>query len=303
MSRTLSVHIALTITGLIYGANYVIAKTVMPDYIQPFGLIVLRVFLATILFWVFHAIFIQEKIENRKDYRRFFFLSFFGVVINMLAFFEGLSLTSPINASIIMTLVPIIVLITSYFVLKETVTRTKLVGVTIGAIGAVLLLTYKGASWEDSGFIGDLLIVVNAIFYGTYLVIVKPMMMKYHPVTVVKWVFTFGFFLVLPFGFNELMIVKWKAIPIEIWGSISYIIVGTTFSTYLLNAWAIKNASPTIAGSYTYLQPVFASIIAVIFTGEQLPLYKIGFSMLIFVGVYLVSKKPTVKLKMDESTH
>ncbi len=301
MSKSWGVHIALTITGLIYGANYVIAKTVMPDYILPFGLIVFRVFAATILFWIFHGLFVKEKIDHPKDYRRFFFYSFFGVVINMLAFFKGLSMTSPINASIIMTMVPIIVLIVSYLVLKEKVTKLKIIGVTIGALGAILLLTYKGASWENDGFIGDVLILVNAVFYGTYLVIVKPMMVKYHPVTVVKWVFTFGFFLVLPFGYHELTLVKWGQIPNEIWLSIIYIIAGTTFSTYLLNAWAIKNASPTIAGSYTYLQPVFASVVAVLFTGENLPAYKIGFSLLIFVGVYLVSKRQSKKNYLNKT--
>lgn len=301
MSRMFSVHLALTIAGIVYGANYVIAKTIMPDYIPPFGLIVVRVFFATILFWGFHALVVKEKVVRIKDYGKFFFVSIFGVGVNMLAFFKGLNYTSPVNASIIMTLVPIIVLVASYFILKEPITKRKLIGISLGAFGTLLLLTFKGVALTNTRFIGDLLILVNGIFYGIYLVIVKPLMMKYHPVTVIKWIFTFGFILVLPFGSYEAFQINWSEMPVNIWLSVIYVIAGTTFSTYLLNAWALKHVSPSVAGAYIYLQPVFATFVAVVFAGENLPIYKIGFSILIFAGVYLVSTNPKIKIKSERS--
>lgn len=291
MSRQIRVHLALATAGLIYGANYVIAKAVMPDHIRPFGLIVIRVFVAGLLFWIFHALFIKEKIVHTRDYRKFFIVAIFGAGLNMLAFFQGLTYTNAINASIIMTLVPIIVLITSYFVLRERVTKLKLGGIILGGLGAVLLITSRGVSTESTRFIGDLLIIVNSTLYGIYLVIVKPLMHKYHPITVVKWVFAFGFFLVLPFGFSDLTRVHWANMPLDVWTGVIYVVAGTTFGTYLLNAWALKYTSPSVAGAYVYLQPVFATFIAIVFTGESLDWQQLLFSILIFAGVYLVSKK------------
>ena len=291
MSRQIRVHLALATAGLIYGANYVIAKAVMPDHIRPFGLIVIRVFVAGLLFWIFHALFIKEKIVHTRDYRKFFIVAIFGAGLNMLAFFQGLTYTNAINASIIMTLVPIIVLMTSYFVLRERVTKLKLGGIILGGLGAVLLITSRGVSTESTRFIGDLLIIVNSTLYGIYLVIVKPLMQKYHPITVVKWVFAFGFFLVLPFGFSDLTRIHWANMPLDVWTGVIYVVAGTTFGTYLLNAWALKYTSPSVAGAYVYLQPVFATFIAIVFTGESLDWQQLLFSILIFAGVYLVSKK------------
>jgi drug/metabolite transporter (DMT)-like permease len=280
MSKNLKVHVALLIAGLIYGGNYVIAKSIMPDYVTAFGIIVIRVFFAGIFFWIFHTIFIKEKVSHPRDYRKFLFVAIFGVGVNMLAFFKGLEYTSPVNASIIMTLVPVIVLIGSYFIMKEKVTRLKLAGITLGGIGAFLLITKGEVSLENNTFIGDLLIIVNATFYGLYLVLIRPLMQRYQALTVIKWVFFFGFFMVLPFGFNELLVVDWTAIPTNIWLSIFYV-------------------NSSVAGAYIYLQPVFATFIAYFFADEILTWDKFLYAMIIFIGVYLVSKK-TIPSVTDE---
>ena len=161
----------------------------------------------------------------------------------------------------------------------------------MGGLGAVFLVTSRGVSTENTRFIGDLLIVANSTLYGIYLVIVKPLMHKYHPVTVVKWIFTFGFFLVLPFGFSDFFRIQWSGMPWHVWTGLIYVVVGTTFCTYLLNAWALKYTRPSVAGAYVYLQPVFATFIAIMFTNETLDWHQLLFSLLIFAGVYLVSKK------------
>ena len=291
MSKEIRVHLALVTAGLIYGGNYVIAKAIMPDHFRPFGLILIRVFAAGLLFWIFQGLFVREKIVHTRDYRKFFVIAIFGAGANMLAFFQGLNYTSAINASIIMTLIPVIVLVSSYFILREKITRLKVGGIVLGGLGAVFLITSRGMSVENTRFVGDLLIVVNSTLFGIYLVIVKPLMNKYHPITVVKWIFTFGLFLVLPFGFSDLFHIQWVGMPWNIWAGLIYVVVGTTFCTYLLNAWALKYTRPSVAGAYVYLQPVFATFLAIMFTNEALDWHQLLFSLLIFAGVYLVSKK------------
>ncbi len=291
MSQKIKVHGVLLLVALIYGATYVIAKAAMPEYILPFGFILVRVFSATVLFWIIHALFIKEKIRHLRDYRRLFVCSIFGISANMLAFFKGLSLTNPINASLIMTLVPVVVLVASYFLLKEKITKVKLTGVFIGAVGAILLIVQDGMSFGNNQFLGDVFIFLNATLYGTYLVLVRPLMKEYQTMTVVKWVFTFGLIVVLPFGFTEFQQVQWQSLPTEIWWSIGYVVIGTTFLTYFLNAWALNHVSPSVVGAYVYLQPVFATFIAVTFVGETLDWQKGAYSLLIFLGVYLVGKK------------
>jgi len=173
MQNKTKAYIAAFLVALIYGLNYTIAKDVMPTYIKPFGFIVLRVLGATILFWILSFFVVKQKIE-RTDFIRLFFAALFGVCLNMLAFFKGLSMTSPINASVIMVTSPIIVLVLSAFILKERITLIKVLGVLIGLIGAVILIIYgQSIIPGDKPFYGNMLILLNATSYGLYLIIVK----------------------------------------------------------------------------------------------------------------------------------
>lgn len=290
----LKVHLVLAFVSLLFGANYTIAKVVMPEHISALGMIAFRVPMAALLFWLFHMFTGESKFPASKDLLRFFASALFGVVINQVFFFKGISLTSPMLGSVIMTSTPIIVLVVSYFILKEKITWLKIVGIALGASGAILLITANGIDFTDSGFIGNIFILVNATSYSIYLVIVKPLMLKYNALTVIKWVFLFGSFLVLPIGFNDLMEVNWSNFDTGIWLSIAYIIIGSTFLAYLLNLWSLKTVSPALVGYYIYLQPLFATIIAIIFRGDELSSTSIIFSVMIFGGVFLVSykKKP-----------
>ncbi len=288
MKQSYRVHAALLTVALIYGANYSIAKTVTPEFILPFGVIVLRVVGATILFWFIAP---KERIENKKDLAYLALCSLFGVAINQLCFFKGLSLTVPVNASVIMTIVPIMVLLATTFLLKERLTQIKLLGIFLGFVGAVMLVTGGGFSFSGDTFLGDIFILINALAYGVYLVIAKPMLDKYKPLTVVKWIFTFGCLFVVPMGYPELRLVEWGMLPSYTYVALAYIIVFTTCLTYLLNAFALKKVSPNIVGYYIYLQPIIATTIAIIFRGDTLTIPTIVFSCLIFLGVYLVSMK------------
>ena len=291
MQNRLLIHGALLLVGLIYGANYLIAKLAMPDYFSPFAFIVLRVSVATGLFWLLDALVAKKEQVAREDMKRLFVCAIFGVAVNQLCFFSGLNCTSPVNASLIMTLVPAIVMVVSYFVLRESVGWQKLLGLGLGMLGAVLLVFSKEAATASTSFLGDLFIFINASSYSTYLVIVKPLMKKYRSLTVIKWVFLFGLPMVIPFGFYDVQAVAWAELPAFAWYSLAFVIIGTTFLAYLLNAWSLSFVNASVVGIYIYVQPVFAGMLTIALGYEDFSWYKLLLGLLIFAGVFLVSNK------------
>ncbi|MTI20648.1 DMT family transporter [Fulvivirga sp. RKSG066] len=286
----LKIHSILLFVTFIYGANYTVAKIAMPAYLEPFGFILLRVTCGTLLFWIFSYFTGTEKVHKR-DLGLLFLCGIFGVATNQMLFFSGLNLTTPINASVIMTTSPIAVMITAYFLGKEKITWLKIVGVLVGALGAFLLITKDGASLNKGTFLGDLLVLINGASYAVYLVIVKPLMARYKATTVIKWVFFFGWLIIIPFGTNQFLDVQWATIPMYVWLSIVFVIVMATFLVYLLNVWSLKFVNSSVVGIYMYLQPVFATIVAISVRHDPLDFTTIAYSLIIMTGVYLVSKK------------
>lgn len=289
MPKIFRVHIALFLVSLIYAATFSIAKEVMPAYIKPMGLIGIRVWGAIVLLWFTHALFVREKIREKKDYLELLKCAVFGVAANMLLFFKGLSITTPINGAILMVTTPLFVGFFSFFILKEKATAVKIIGLMLGVSGALLLLVGPKLSFSSATLSGDVMVILNAIIYAYYLIFAKPLLHKYNPITVIKWTFLFGGILILPFSLPELQQVSWIEIPSHIWYSISFLIIGATFLTYLLNGWALRHANSSLVGAYIYLQPILASIIAVILGKDELTWQKVTFGLIIFMGVYLVS--------------
>lgn len=290
MQNTTKAYLAAFIVAIIYGINYTIAKDVMPTHVKPFGFIVLRVLGATILFWILSLFITRQKID-RSDFFRIFLAALFGVCLNMLAFFKGLSMTSPINASVIMVTSPIIVLVLSAIILKEKITLIKVLGILIGLTGAVILIIYgQSIVPGDRPFYGNLLILVNATSYGLYLIIVKKLTKKYDSITLIKWLYLFGLILVIPFGFNEVQEIQWQYIPTNIYFNIGFVILFTTFFAYLFNLYALTQLKPTTLSAFIYLQPLIASAYALLLQKDDLNAVKIVAAILIFLGVYLVTK-------------
>ena len=298
-NKILQAHLALLIVNILYGANYSIAKEVMPAFIHPFAFVLIRVAGATILFWLVSAIFIKEKID-KKDLPRIALLALCGVAINQLLFLKGLSLTTPINASIIMVSNPIVVLFIASILIKEKISFNKIIGICFGISGALLLLLFnKSFSFGSETIKGDIMILVNSMSWAFYLVLVKPLMKKYNTFTIIKWVFLIGFFYVLPFGFSEFKQINWTEIPSNIWWGIAFVVLGTTFFAYVLNTYELRALSPSVASIYIYLQPFLATLIAIFyFHNDILDLRKLTSAVLIIFGVYLVSM-PFKKTKSD----
>ncbi|NDF33957.1 MAG: DMT family transporter [Euryarchaeota archaeon] len=301
MTNSTKAHLALMVVGILYAVNYIVAKGIMPEFIGPSGFIFYRVFGATILFWLVHRFTSKEKIL-REDYPKFIQSALFGVAINQLFFFNGLNITSPLNASVIMTSNPILVLLAAAVILKERITITKVTGITLGLVGSLmiivlpLLLGYSDIEWRAGDPLGDGMILINAISYGIYLVTVKPLMAKYEPMTVIKWVFTFGCVMVFPFGYSQALEVDWQDMPTDIFWGVVYVVVGVTFMAYFLNVYAMKTVSPSVVSAYIYLQPVLAGALSLTLGMEELHWIKVVAAILIFTGVYLVSIRKT-KLK------
>ncbi len=291
MSKTLQAHLALLIVNLIYGANYSIAKEVMPAYVQPFAFVLMRVGGALVLFWIVSAIFIKEKVD-KKDLPRMALLAVCGVACNQLLFLKGLSITTPINASIIMISNPIIVLLIAAVVLKEKISFGKIAGIACGIAGAAFMLLYnKNFSFGSETIGGDVMILMNSISWACYVVLVKPLMKKYNTFTIVKWVFLFGFIYVLPFGYNQFTQVNWATMPATVWRDVIFVVLGVTFVAYVLNTYALRALSPSVVSIYIYLQPFFATLIAVYYyRNDTLDAHKIISAILIIIGVALVSQ-------------
>ena len=295
MSKRNLALIGATIVSIIYGVTFTIAKDVMPLYIDAYGFILLRVGGSVLLFWLVWLFMPKEKIM-RSDFPRIIAAAFFGVAFNMLTFFKGLSLTSPISAAVIMVSTPMIVLALSAIIIKERMKIRMILGILLGLVGTGFLILYgKSIGNATNAGLGNFLVLVNAISYGFYLILVKKLMNKYNAFTFVKWIYLFGFIMVLPFGWREFEVVNWSAIPDAIVWKIAFVVVISTFLTYLLNLLSMKELKPTTVAVFIYLQPLFATIFAIGLGKDELSLVKIISAILIFIGVYLVSSPQNPK--------
>jgi drug/metabolite transporter (DMT)-like permease len=290
--------LSLLLVNLIYGASHVLAKGVMPTYLSPTVFIVLRILGATFLFWLLAFVSRPQKIKT-KDLFTFLACGFFGITVNQLLFFHGLNLSSPMNAGIIMALNPIMVAILSFFLIREALSLRQWVGIGIGAFGAIALTAF-GSSYQFSVEKGDLFLLGNSLSYAFYLILVKPLMKKYDPITVITWVFTFGsvFILLFPPVWEVLPATSFQGIPPSVWYKIIFVIVGVTFLTYLLTVVGLKYVSATIASVFIYFQPIFVMVFTFVFFtlgwsedySASIHVRKILLMAIVMVGVFLTSK-------------
>ena len=293
MSKRNLALLAAFATTIIYALNHTIAKEVMPAYIKPNGFILLRVTGAAFLFWAISFLGPKETIA-RKDWGRVLLCSILGMVVNMLSFFKGLELSTPINSAVLITIIPIVVVVLSAIIIKEKITLQKGSGVLLGLIGAVTLVAFGSEIRQDATNIplGNTLLIVNTITYGTYLILIKKLIEKYHPLTLMKWLFTIAIFINLPLTYSEVIEIQWAELPLSILWRIGFVIIGTTFLTYLFNAFALTQLKASTIGAFVYLQPLIGILFALATGKDSLTLIKIVATTLVLSGVYLASRKP-----------
>jgi len=288
-------HISLLSANIFYGINYSVAKAIMPDSIKPLALVALRSISAALLFWVTSLFMPKEKVD-RKDLLFLFGCSFFGVVINQVLFLVGLNYTSPVNSSIIISTNPIFAFIFAAIILRENITFLKGMGLSIGLSGVLMLILQNGTpDISSKSFLGDLFTLINTISWAFYTVIIKRMLEKYHPVTVMKWTFLFGMLTTIPIGYSQWSTMNWTAITLNGWMGIGFVIIFATFLGYLLISFGLRRLSPTIVSTYTYLNPVIAAYLASIMGQDHINMVMIMSAILIFTGVFVVSWQKKVQ--------
>lgn len=296
MNKKLIAHLGLLGTNLFFAINLSAVKYLTGgNYMKPFGMNVIRVGVSVLLFWILYLLYPSPKKIDRKDTGRFVLCALTGIAINQMLFLKGLSLTYSIHAVLLMLTTPILITIIAAWILKERLNMYKLTGLALGIGGAVVLISARQNSGTGENILlGDLLVIINAISYTVYFILVKPLMLKYNPVQVIRLIFTYGLLMVLPFGWNEFVSIDWSTFGATEFICIGLITVFGTFLAYLFNVYGIKTLGASVAGAYIYIQPVFATIIAMIFLKEQLELYKVLAAALIFTGVFLCNKTKDV---------
>lgn len=293
MNSQLKAHLGLLGTNLFFAINYSAIKYFTSHrYAGPFGINIIRIGVSLILFWI---LFLFKRPENkieRKDFGTFLLCALTAIALNQMLFIKGLSFTFPIHAALLTLITPILITIIAARVLKEKITFTKTFGLFLGVLGAVLLISNREISAPgENALLGDILVILSALAYTFYFILVKPLMNKYSSIQVIRWIFTIGFIMTLPFSFTEFSNISWDIFTLKDWLILFVIVVPGTFLAYIFNVYGIQKLSASKAGAYIYSQPVFAVAIAMIFLKERLSWYKIIAAILIFAGVFLSNKK------------
>lgn len=292
MNSSAKAHIAVLSTNLFFAVNFSLVKFVSPALVKPYAINILRVGVSLVLFWLLWAMGSTRPHIKREHWLRFFLCGLTGIAINQMFFIKGLTYTTAIHASLLILLTPLLITLFAFWVLNEKFTPAKALGLALGIGGSALLILSKEQSASVGNYLlGDLLIVINAISYTVYFIIVKPLMLEYPPLHVIRWVFTFGLVMILPFGWHEFTVIPWEKMDGSHHASLFFIVVAGTFLAYYFNIYGIQHLGAGVTGSYIYTQPIFAALIAVLFFNEDLTPAKIFAGLMIFLGVFLVSFK------------
>ncbi|MCS6982406.1 MAG: DMT family transporter [Flavobacteriales bacterium] len=291
MQTNAGAHLALVVVNVIYALNYLVAKGLMPEYLKPAAFILLRVVftanVAMLLWWLGG----REKIL-RRDMGRFFLCALTGVMINQLLFFEGLNRTTPAHAAVIFTSNPALTLLASWLLVRERIRPRQVAGLILSLAGALALTMIRNGRVDFSSqySLGNLMVLLNALSYAFYLPLVKPLLQKYQPITILAVNFFIGQFLVLPFGLKPLLETHFYEFTLAVWGQVAFVLIGVTFVTYLLSIYGLRRLSPFTVSVYVYLQPFLAIILDVVLRDFS---PNIGFflaSAALLAGMWMVIK-------------
>lgn len=295
----LQAHVFIFLATCFTSMNYSIAKIVMPSEIQPYSIVLTRIVISVAFFFLIdYCLNANEKHHlSLKDMIRLVVCGALGVAFNQLTLYKGLSITTPINAALIVATIPIFVLVFSALFLRTIPTWKQSLGVMISASGAYYLIMYTGGGIKIKDLTGDVLILLNCISYAIYMVLVKPLLEKYPPLFLTKWMFAIAAVVVLPFTYQDALETNWLAVSAEGWLAYLYIILFATLFNYYFTTASLQWLSPVTTGAYGYLQPFLASLFAVSLGLDFLSPEKIIAGVVIIAGILLTSRlfnKPIV---------
>lgn len=288
-NKNLQGHLFALTANIMWGLMSPIGKSALQEF-SPISLTTFRMVGAAAAFWILSVFCKQEHVSHR-DMLKIFFASLFALVFNQGVFIFGLSLTSPIDASIVTTTLPIVTMIVAAIYLKEPITNKKVLGIFVGAMGALILILSSQASSSGNGsIIGDLLCLVAQISFSIYLTVFKGLSQQYSAVTINKWMFIYASMCYIPFSYHDIAIIDWAVIPTVAIMQVLYVVLGGSFLAYLCIMTAQKLLRPTVVSMYNYMQPIVATIAAIIMGMGSFGWQK-GIAIgLVFLGVYIVTQ-------------
>ncbi|MDR2388294.1 MAG: DMT family transporter [Tannerellaceae bacterium] len=286
-------HVLIFVANIFFAVNISISKFLIPSHLTPEALTLLRVLFGCVMFRI-TSLFVPSEKVPLKDLGLLFLCALCGIALNQSLFMSGLNLTSPIDASIIATAGPIYVMLLAALILKEPITGQKIFGVLLGVTGAVMLILSASPSVSrNSGLAGNLRIVVSNLLYSVYVVLSRPLSRRYSAVTIMKWMFFFSAVILFPFIYRHLPAAPAfhrEALDWTELGAIFYVLMFATFIPYLLIPMSLKRLRPTTVSMYNYIQPIVASLLAVLIGQDSFSVNKLLSAALVFVGVYLVTR-------------
>lgn len=292
-------HLALIGAASIWGLMAPIGKMAMDAGITGLAMANLRMMGGAISFW-FVSVFVKSERVPPRDLLLLFYASLLGIVLNQGCFTFGLSLTSPIDASIVTTTMPIVTMILAAVFLKEPITPLKVGGIFLGSIGALILIISSGHSGGREGsMLGDALCVLAQTSFACYLTIFKKLISRYSIFTLMKWMFTYAAICFIPFSYRDFAEMDYVGLGVNVWLCVGYVIFFGTFVAYILMLVGQKNLRPTVVSMYNYVQPVVGTIATIYLGLASFGWVKGMAALLIFVGVYVVTQSKSRKEMID----
>ncbi|MBU3855431.1 DMT family transporter [Bacteroides gallinaceum] len=289
-AKDIKAHLALLGAASMWGLMSPVGKAAMEAGVSGLSLANMRMIGAACCFWI-TSLFVKQEKVNHHDLLMLFFASLLGIVCNQGCFTFGLSLTSPVDASIVTTTMPIVTMILAALFLKEPVTPKKVTGIFLGSVGAlVLIMSNQGGGEKEGGILGDALCVMAQVSFACYLTIFKKLIARYNVITLMKWMFTYAAICFIPFSYNDFSSTDWASFPMEVWLEVGYVVLFGTYVAYILMLVGQKTLRPTVVSMYNYMQPVVGSSVAVLAGMASFGWVKGIAAVLIFTGVYVVTQ-------------
>ncbi len=294
MNKNLQGHLFAFSANLLWGLMAPIGKSALSEF-SALSVTTFRMVGAAACFWLLSLFCKQEHVDHR-DLLKMFFAALFALVFNQGVFIFGLSLTSPIDASIVTTTLPIVTMIVAAIYLKEPITNKKVLGIFVGAMGAlILIISSQSAGAGNGSMMGDLLCLVAQISFSIYLTVFKGLSQRYSPITLNKWMFVYASMCYIPFSYGDITSIQWAEISTTALWQVGYVVIGGTFLAYICIMAAQRILRPTVVSMYNYMQPIVASIAAIIMSLAVFNLQKGIAIALVFLGVYIVTQSKSRK--------
>lgn len=301
-AATIAPHIALLAVQVMFGSFPVVGKLALQAFPSG-GIVAFRVGSAALAFLVLQLITGSLKLERRKDYWLMAIYALFGVILNQILSVTGLSLTTATNSALLAVMMPVFIPIISTVFGFDRINWRKAMGIIIAASGVVYLINPAQASFSAENTLGDLMIVANGFCYAAYISVSKDVITRNGALRSITWLFLFGSVICVPFGAVQLINFDFAAVPVSAWLALCSLVLFSTISAYYLNAWALARVEPSVVAIYIYLQPLIGFALAVIFLGEHFTVRAIAAGLLIFTGVFLVTKRKMSKADAEILKH